>query len=41
LGIGLSTVIPGRSPAIDGFGMVALACLFPVIAVLSYGISID
>lgn len=41
LGIGLSTVIPGRSPAIDGFGMVALACLFPVIAVLGYGISID
>lgn len=41
LGLGLASVIPGRNPATDGFGMVALACLFPVIAVLGYGISID
>ena len=38
LGLGLSSMVPGRNPATDGFGMVALACLFPVIAVLGYGI---
>lgn len=38
LGLGLSSMVPGRNPAVDGFGMVALACLFPVIAVLGYGI---
>lgn len=38
LGLGLSSVVPGRNPATDGFGMVALACLFPVISVLAYGI---
>jgi hypothetical protein len=37
LGLGLSSMVPGRNPATDGFGMVALACLFPVIAVLAYG----
>jgi hypothetical protein len=36
IGIGLSSVVPGRNPAIDGFGMIALACLFPVITVLGY-----
>lgn len=36
LGLGLSQAVPGRSPALDGFGMIALACLFPIIAVLAY-----
>lgn len=36
LGIGLATAIPGRSPVLDGFGMIALACLFPVITVMAY-----
>jgi hypothetical protein len=36
LGLGLASVIPGRSPAIDGFGLIALVCMFPIIAVLGY-----
>jgi hypothetical protein len=36
LGLGLSSNIPGRSPFLDGFGLIALACLFPVISVLGY-----
>lgn len=36
LGLGLASTIPGRSPALDGFGLIALACLFPIIAVLGY-----
>jgi hypothetical protein len=36
LGIGLATAIPGRNPLLDGFGLIALACLFPIIAVLAY-----
>ena len=37
LGLGLSSSVPGRSPAIDGFGLIAFASLFPIIAVLGYG----
>ncbi|WP_051305373.1 DUF1538 domain-containing protein [Desulfogranum mediterraneum] len=37
LGLGLSAAIPGRNPAIDGFGLIAFASLFPIIAVLGYG----
>lgn len=37
LGIGLSTVIKGRNPMIDGFGLIALASLFPIGFVLVYG----
>lgn len=37
LGIGLSTVIKGRNPMIDGFGLIAFASLFPIGFVLSYG----
>lgn len=37
LGIGLATTIPGRNPAIDGFGLIAFASLFPMMAVLGYG----
>ena len=36
LGLGLAENVPGRSPLLDGFGLVAFACLFPIIAVLTY-----
>jgi hypothetical protein len=38
LGLGLATNIEGRSPLIDGFGLIAFASLFPMITVLGYGI---
>jgi len=41
LGIGLATVIPGRNPAIDGFGLIAFASLFPIITVLGYAQIMD
>jgi len=37
LGLGLSEAVPGRSALLDGFGLVAFASLFPIIAVLAYG----
>ena len=37
LGLGLAESLPGRSPLMDGFGMVAVACLFPIMTVLAYG----
>ncbi len=36
LGIGLSSSVPGSNPAIDGFGLIAFASLFPIISVLVY-----
>jgi hypothetical protein len=36
LGLGLGETVPGRSPLLDGFGLVAFASLFPIIAVLAY-----
>jgi len=39
LGLGLSTSITGRDPLVDGFGLIAFASLFPMVAVLGYGIS--
>ncbi|MGZ8227464.1 MAG: DUF1538 domain-containing protein [Methylococcaceae bacterium] len=36
LGLQLAEVVPGRNPLLDGFGLIAFACLFPIIAVLSY-----
>ena len=36
LGLGLSATIPGRNPALDGFGLIALASLFPMITVMGY-----
>jgi len=36
LGIGLSTTVQGRNPAIDGFGLIAFASVFPIITVLGY-----
>ncbi len=38
LGLGLATNIEGRSPLLDGFGLIAFASLFPMITVLGYGI---
>lgn len=37
LGLGLADAVPGRSPLLDGFGLVAFASLFPIISVLAYG----
>ena len=37
LGIGLATSIKGRNPMIDGFGLIALASLTPMIFVMAYG----
>jgi hypothetical protein len=37
LGLGLAAMVPGRNPAVDGFGLIAFASLFPIIAVLGYG----
>ena len=37
LGLGLAKTVPGRDPALDGFGLIAFASLFPIISVLAYG----
>jgi len=36
LGLGLASTIPGRSPVLDGFGLIAFASVFPIISVLAY-----
>jgi hypothetical protein len=36
LGLGLASTVPGRSPLLDGFGLIALASLFPMISVMGY-----
>jgi len=36
LGLGLASTIPGRSPLLDGFGLIAFASLFPIMSVLAY-----
>ncbi len=41
LGLGLAANVPGRSPLIDGFGLIAFASVFPIISVLGYAISAD
>ena len=38
LGIGLASNVPGRSPLIDGFGLIAFASLLPMITVMAYAI---
>lgn len=38
LGVGLATVIKGRSPLTDGFGLIAFASLLPMIFVMLYGL---
>ena len=39
LGLGLAVSVPGRSPLIDGFGLIAFASVFPIITVLGYSIA--
>lgn len=41
LGLGLSSTIPGRSPLVDGFGLIAFASLFPIMSVLGYAMLIS
>ncbi len=36
LGLGLATLIPGRNPLADGFGMIAFVCMFPLMTVMGY-----
>lgn len=38
LGIGLATAIKGRSPMLDGFGLIAFASVMPIIFVLIFGV---
>ena len=40
LGVGLASSIKGRNPMTDGFGLIALASLTPMIFVMGYGILI-
>ena len=36
LGLGLASTVPGRSPLLDGFGLIAFASVFPIMTVLAY-----
>ena len=38
LGVGLATIIKGRNPLLDGFGLIAFASLLPMIFVMGYGL---
>ena len=40
LGVGLATIIKGRNPLLDGFGLIAFASLLPMIFVMLYGITV-
>ncbi|MDJ0609434.1 MAG: DUF1538 domain-containing protein [Kiloniellales bacterium] len=40
LGVGLASVLRGRNPMIDGFGLIAFASLMPIIFVLIYGMAV-
>jgi hypothetical protein len=40
LGVGLATAIKGRNPMVDGFGLIAIASLMPIIFVMAYGMII-
>ena len=40
LGLGLAANVPGRSPLIDGFGLIAFASVFPIMSVLGYGMAV-
>ncbi len=39
LGVGLASSIKGRNPMLDGFGLIALASLTPMIFVMGFGIT--
>lgn len=36
LGLGLASTVPGRSPMLDGFGLIAFASVFPIMSVMGY-----
>ncbi len=36
LGLGLASTVPGRSPLLDGFGLIAFASVFPIMTVIGY-----
>ncbi|XOF33225.1 MAG: DUF1538 family protein [Candidatus Electrothrix sp. YB6] len=38
LGVGLASIIRGRNPMLDGFGLIAFASLLPMIFVMGYGL---
>lgn len=38
LGVGLASSIRGRNPLVDGFGLIALASLLPMVFVMGYGL---
>ena len=40
LGVGLASSIRGRSPMVDGFGLIAFASLTPMICVMGYGMAV-
>ena len=40
LGLGLAASVPGRSPLIDGFGLIAFASVFPIMSVLGYAMAV-
>jgi hypothetical protein len=40
LGVGLASSIKGRNPMVDGFGLIAIASLTPMIFVMAYGMVI-
>ena len=40
LGVGLASSLKGRSPLLDGFGLIAFASLLPIIFVMFYGMVI-
>lgn len=40
LGVGLASSLQGRSPLLDGFGLIAFASLLPMIFVMAYGMVI-
>jgi len=37
LGVGLASIIRGRNPLLDGFGLIAFASLLPMVFVMGYG----
>ncbi|GAL14856.1 permease of the major facilitator superfamily [Vibrio astriarenae] len=41
LGVGLSSSIKGRSPMVDGFGLIAFASLLPMMFVMVFGMVVS
>ena len=41
LGVGLASSLKGRNPMTDGFGLIALASLMPIMFVLAFGIVVQ